>query len=284
MGAIARYVMQGPRQALWVAVITAAIPLLYWVSAAVVSLVLLRHGLTKTLNILLAVLIPCIVWIVWQQEMMQLLVVGGATLMALVLRLTSSLQYALITSLLPGIAVVILVPLIAPGWQAFLQEVAAQFLQTLEEGSELRTLLADKMFFVMLGGAAVMVQLFACGAFLMARHWQSVLYYPGGFKAEFLSLQMPKWYAVLALLAVLLEASNNTLLALGPVVVIPLFVAGIALVHRAVQDKKLSDQWLLAFYISLLFFFFYMYALLILVAVLDSLVGLRRWLEDKANP
>lgn len=284
MGPIARYVMQGPRQAMLVAVITAAIPLLYWVSAAVVSLVLLRHGLSKTLNILIAALIPGLVWYVWQHEMMQLLVVGGAALMALVLRLTSSLPAALMTSLLPGAALVLLVPVIAPEWHNILRDAAVQYLQQLEQEPQLKALLADKALPALLGSVAAMVQLFASGAFLMARYWQSALYYPGGFKTEFLSFKMPRWYAVLALLAVLLAGSNNTLLALVPVVVTPLFVAGIALVHRAVQVKQLSEQWLLAFYISLLFFLFYMYALLILVAVLDTFVDLRRYLEDKANP
>lgn len=52
--AIARYVMQGPRQAMTLAVVFAAIPLLYWVSAAVVALVILRQGLSQGMNVLLA--------------------------------------------------------------------------------------------------------------------------------------------------------------------------------------------------------------------------------------
>lgn len=284
MGAIARYVMQGPRQAMIVAVLTAALPLLYWVSAAVVSLVLLRHGLTKSLNILLAALIPGLVWWVWQHEMMQLLVVLGAAGIGLILRLTVSLPAALISSVILGSAVILLVPGFAPEWHAVLQKAAQEYLVQLEQEPELKTLLADKILPALLGGVAAMVQLFATGAVLLARHWQAALYNPGAYRAEFIALRMPAWYAVLALTALLLASSNNTLLAFVPVVMAPLFIAGIALIHSGVQYKQLSGQWLLAFYISLLFFLPYMYALLILVAVADSFLNVRRWLEDKANP
>jgi hypothetical protein len=284
MGAIARFVMQGPRQAMIVAVLTAALPLLYWVSAAVVSLVLLRHGLTKSLNIIVVALLPGLVWWVWQHEMMQLLVVLGAVGMALILRLTVSLPVALMTSIVLGAAVILLVPGFAPEWHTVLEKAAQEYLVQLEQEPQLKTLLADKVLPSLLGGVAAMVQLFAMGALLLARHWQSALYNPGAYQAEFIALRMPRWYAAVTLVALLLASSNNTLLAFVPVVVTPLFIAGIALIHSGVQYKKLSGQWLLAFYISLLFFLPYMYALLILVAVADSLLNLRRWLEDKANP
>ena len=45
MRGVAEYVMRGRRQALLVAVITAAIPMFSWVSAAVVGLVVLRLSL-----------------------------------------------------------------------------------------------------------------------------------------------------------------------------------------------------------------------------------------------
>ena len=76
MGAIARFVMQGPYQAVLLAVLFAAIPLMYWVSAAIVALVILRQGLNKGLNVLLPALLPGIVWYALQQEITVFMVVS----------------------------------------------------------------------------------------------------------------------------------------------------------------------------------------------------------------
>jgi hypothetical protein len=50
-----------------------------------------------------------------------------------------------------------------------------------------------------------------------------------------------------------------------------------------VAKKQLSSQWIIAFYISLLFFLPYMYALLILMALLDVFIDFRDRLNETAN-
>jgi len=57
---------------------------------------------------------------------------------------------------------------------------------------------------------------------------------------------------------------------------------GISLVHGVIAMGRLSSQWLMGFYISFLFFLPYMYALLILVALLDTLFNFRKRLNDTA--
>ncbi len=87
MTGIARFVMQGPRQAILLAVLFAAIPLLYWISAAVVALVILRQGLNKGINVLLPALLPGIAWYAAQQEFTVCLVILGTAMMAAVFAL-----------------------------------------------------------------------------------------------------------------------------------------------------------------------------------------------------
>ena len=58
MRALAQYVMRGPLQAGGVAAVTTAVPLLFWIGAAVTGLVVLRLGIRQGLNIGLWALIP----------------------------------------------------------------------------------------------------------------------------------------------------------------------------------------------------------------------------------
>ena len=62
MRALAKYLMRGPKQAVIVAVIAAALPLMFWLSAAVLTLVTLRKGVGEGINVLVWALLPAIAW------------------------------------------------------------------------------------------------------------------------------------------------------------------------------------------------------------------------------
>jgi len=66
-----------------------------------------------------------------------------------------------------------------------------------------------------------------------------------------------------------------------PIVLVPMFIMGISVVHGVIAMGQLSKQWLMGFYISFLFFLPYMYALLILVALVDMLVDFRKRISIK---
>ncbi len=284
MNAIARFAMQGPRQAALMAVLFAAIPLMYWVSAAVVALVILRQGLNKGFNVLLPALLPGIAWYAAQQEITVFMVVLGCALMAAVLRSSVSLPKSIAGSTLLGLAVVLLLPNLSPMWLEVLQKGAQEYSQLLApEDPHTATMLTPWILPMLLGGIAALLQLFAIGALLMARSWQSTLFNPGEFSKEFQSFRLPIGYVLLALAVLFMGVSSADLASGIPVVLVPLFIMGISLVHSVVAIKQLSSQWLMAFYISMLFFLPYMYALLILVALLDVLFNIRGKLNDTAN-
>jgi len=133
---------------------------------------------------------------------------------------------------------------------------------------------------MLLGGIAALLQLFAVGALLMARSWQSKLYNPGGYSEEFQSLRMPYWYVLLAAVFFVIGASDPEWVGIVPVLMVPLFIMGISLIHYVVKQRQLSSQWLMFFYISFLFFLPYMYALLILVALMDVVFNFRKYLTS----
>jgi len=284
MRAIARFVMQGPYQAILLAVLFAAIPLMYWVSAAIVALVILRQGLNKGLNVLLPALLPGIVWYALQQEITVFMVVLGSAVMASVLRLAVSLPKAMATSSLLGLAVVTLLPDLSPLWFDILQQGAQQYSQLLtEKDPQAATMLQPWILPLLLGGVASLLQMFAMGAVLMARSWQSALFNPGEFAKEFRALRLPHWYAVIAVMVFFIGISSSQMASVIPVVLAPLFMAGLSVIHAVVAKKQLSSQWIIAFYISLLFFLPYMYALLILMALLDVFIDFRGRLNETAN-
>ena len=279
MSSIARFVMQGPRQAALIAVVFAALPLAYWVSAAVVALVILHRGFNQGLNILLLALLPGIVWYAAQQEMTVIMVILGCALMAAVLRLTVSLPHALTVSLVPGILTVLLLPSLSPTWFEMLQQGADEYLVLLVAKNPQADLFEPWLLPMLLGGIAALIQLFAIGALLMARSWQSKLYNPGGYSEEFQSLRMPYWYVLLAGVFFVIGASDPDWVGVVPVLMVPLFIMGISLIHYGVKQRQISNQWLMFFYISFLFFLPYMYALLILVALMDVVFNFRKYLK-----
>jgi hypothetical protein len=283
MTGIARFIMRGPRQAVLLAVLFAAIPLLYWISAAIVALVILRQGLDKGINVLLPALLPGVAWYAVQQEFTVCLVILGTALMAAILRATSSLSYAMTASVVVGALTVILLPLLSPVWVDVLRQGADEYAIKLQESvPQAATTLGPWIFPMLLGGIAAMLQMFAIGALLLARNWQSKLFNPGGFSSEFQSLVLPIWYVLVVGLVLAVGTSSAEQVSWISIVLVPLFFVGVSVIHAVVAIKQLSSQWLMAFYISLLFFLPYMYALLIFIALLDMLFNIRKRLKDTA--
>jgi len=213
------------------------------------------------------------------------IVVLGSALMASVLRLSASLPKAISLSALAGIAFVWLLPTLSPSWFDVLQQGAQEYGKSLQGEMDAQKLQAFEPLILpmLLGGIGAMLQLSAIGGLLLGRYWQAKLYNPGGFKEEFHTLRLPLWYVAIALGVFFMSASNLSWMSLMPVILAPLFIMGVSLVHGVIAMGQLNKQWLVAFYISFFFFLPYMYALLILVALLDVIFDFRkRLLKDTA--
>lgn len=290
MRALADFVMRGRLQATLAVVVTAALPLLFWLSAAAGSLVLLRRGLGDALGVVLWALVPTLLW--WHfGEPLPLLVLVGSLALALVLRASVSWTRVLLASVALGALFGVIID---AGFGAEVKRTAAELLEqmpqmlgehakqlTAEEKSRLGALLAP----VLTGLMAGLLQVLSLLSVLLARYWQALLYNPGGFGREFRAVRLPL-PMVLALLAgvVLLPELDLQLVMLMPLCSVPLAFAGVALLHGLAAQGRLARFWLVGLYVSLPMFMQLVYPLLVVLAVVDSLFDFRgRATRDGAN-
>jgi hypothetical protein len=287
MRALAEFIMRGRMQAILVVVVSAALPLLFWLSAAAGCLVLLRRGLSDALGILAWALLPAIGW--WYfGEPRTLLVLLGALGLALLLRASLSWDRVLLCSVALGLVYGLVLgavfrePIAAMAGE--LQKLLPQMLDgvhqqmSVDERARLDSLIAP----VLTGLIAALLQIVSLLSLMLGRYWQALLYNPGGFGREFRALRLPPAPAMLLLVGMLLGPNLGPQLAmLTPLCSVPLVFAGIALLHGLVAQKRLAKFWLVGLYITLLLFMQLTYPLLVVLAIVDSLFDFRGRFERK---
>ena len=279
MRKLAQYTMRGNKQATMVAVLFAIIPVLFWISAALVALVILRKGYRDGAQVFMWSLLPAIAW--WSNgDPTPALTLIGAAGLASVLRYSASWAYVLVASL---VAAVVSMPILA----SYLQDVMMAFAEAgiqLEAQQKLpenvdKELLQTLMEGVL--GAVHMAILLAC--VVLARWWQAALFNPGGFQTEFHQIRLPLWRTGTLALAGFGLSNVTDMTQWLFVLSIPLLFAGLALVHGLVEQLKLSQAWLFAIYLALLLSSAVVFTILALLATLDSVFTLRQRLPVRAK-
>lgn len=284
MGALAKFVMGSRARAALVAVLGNLLPLL---SPAAVALVVLRKGLGDGLLIGLWSILPLVAvfylsdmapMLIWASLGTVVVVVAGAW----VLKRTASWQAALMALIAVSGALALamgaaLEPQLA-GLQQMLQEMLARMAP---QGREV--MLAPEPL-LLLGMLAWMMAISALGSLLLGRWWQAILYNPGGLGQEFRGLRLAAPLA-LALTAgvVLCEFAPVDYTAWGNLLGLPLFLAGIGLVHHVVAVSHLGAHWLAVFYVCLVFLLGPVGLLLAGLGLLDSLVDVRARLARRGT-
>jgi hypothetical protein len=287
MRALAEFIMRGRMQAILVVVVSAALPLLFWLSAAAGCLVLLRRGLSDALGILAWALLPAIGW--WYfGEPRTLLVLLGALGLAMLLRASLSWDRVLLCSVVLGLVYGLVLgavfrePIAAMAGE--LQKLLPQMLDgvhqqmSVDERARLESLIAP----VLTGLLAALLQIVSLLSLMLGRYWQALLYNPGGFGREFRALRLPLAPAMLLLVGMLLGPNLGPQMAmLTPLCSVPLVFAAIALLHGLVAQGRLAKFWLVGLYITLLLFMQLTYPLLVVLAIVDSLFDFRGRFERK---
>jgi len=287
MRAIAEFIMRGRVQATLVVVGSAALPLLFWLSAAAGSLVLLRRGLSDALGILVWAMLPAIGW--WYfGEPRTLLVLLGTLGLALLLRANLSWGRVLLCSVALGLVYGLILgavfrePIEAMALE--LQKLMPQMLDgvhqqlSVDERARLDSLVAP----VLTGLIAALLQIVSLLCLMLGRYWQALLYNPGGFGREFHALRLPIPLALLLFVGMLLGPNMGAQMAmLTPLCSVPLMFAGIALLHGLVAQGGLAKFWLIGMYVTLLLFMQLTYPLLMVLAIVDSLFDFRGRLARK---
>ena len=254
MRGLAEFIMRGRWQALGVAVLGSGSLLFGWISAAAIALVTLRRGTAAGGWLVLWALLPAVIITAMTGDTGSVMLLAGAFGLAVILRETVNLSLAVMASVplavLSGLALIVLNG-------PFLEELITTFNQALaqleqdlqQEGSEqlaFNALSVSQVAALLATGNAVIAVL----SLMLGRYWQALLYNPGGFGSEFRALKVPQG-------AVLVMASAALVLWwLGPewrvwsaVAVLPLTVAGFALVHAYAVRTDKGLGWLTLVYV-----------------------------------
>lgn len=278
MRALAQFVMRGPLQAAGVSVVTMAIPLLFWIGAAVIGLVILRLGLRQGVNIGIWALLPALGWATVGGDPTSLAVLMIVVVMTAILRLQVSWERALLAASAMTIVIGMLLPVLYPAMLEQLVQTGVSFYQQYnaevarELGDQLEPVIRQTMNASMAGTFLVAGVVLT----MLARSWQAKLYNPGGFREEFHGFRLSGPAAVVCVLVMV----GGPLVGLNPVLVVwaaglPLVVAAIALVHGLVGLRNMGTQWLVMFYIALLILGPSLLLLLVVLAFVDSWLDIR---------
>ena len=281
MRGLAELAMRGPKQAMILATLFACIPMLFWLSAAIVSLVMLRRGVEPGLKVLMWALLPGIAWAATGQYSVVMGLLATVSL-ASILRLTTSWQKTLLAVLPVGGLMAFVLAQFAPDQVAQLSVMVTEFLtsflkQAGKSPADLGENLQPLIHFGVIGMLAWFNLVSCLLGLILARSWQSFLYNPGGFREEFHQVRLPL-AASMALLALTLAGTSLSpvMVVLIPIASLPLFVAGVSLVHGLIGLRKLGYLWLVAFYLMVVLFMQLAYPVIVLTACFDSLLDFRR--------
>ncbi|MCP5145391.1 MAG: DUF2232 domain-containing protein [Gammaproteobacteria bacterium] len=291
MRAIAQLIMRSAAHAGGVAAVTGLtgliLPPLVMVSGAAVALYTLRRGARAGMQaIVVAILVLGIVALLGGGLMpFAALPVGTwlpAWLLALVLRSTASQSWMVVAAGLLGVIYLVTSQLVLGDpvnwWQTWLtgmvNELAAQNPEF--NVSTVKVEVIASQMQSLLATAIVSTQTLTM---LLARWWQSQLFNPGGFRAEFVAMRLPRIVLQgVAVLAVILwviwhgDARSEVLAGYALVLVVMFSITGLALTHWTIGHQQWSVWWLVVAYVV----FLRLPAIAALVGVVDTVFDLRK--------
>lgn len=280
MRALAEFVMRGRAQAIGVAILTMVLPLVVWISAAVVGLVALRKSSQDAFVVVGWVALAALALLIWQGDPGPLTAVVGIAVAATVLRWTRSWALALLVIVGIGVLSALLLQWFGSGLITELTTALNELLGKLREQmppdrAQLLGQLAPTQISGLLGLRSACLTVVAL---LLARWWQAVLYNPGGFREEFHRLRLSSLVAVgLIGAGGLINVFGNEYAFWSALFALPLVVAGFALIHGMVGIKGWGRGPLIALYVGWIFMWEIVTAVLLLLALIDS------WLDFRAR-
>ena len=272
MRALAEIAMRGRAYAIGLSMVGAVVPLLTWVSAAIVSLVVLRKGVVDGSIVLLWTLLPLGVTIYFVGDPSSSTAVIGAAVLAYVLRITFSWELTLVTTLILAVIASLVFQYTASDVLILFVNLFMEIQKQLSVEMNYDTAKGQFLGVFAMGQAYTMFSLV-----VLARWWQSQLYNPGGFKTEFHQIRVTSIFASgILLLTTGCILFGDPLSLWVPLLTMPLAVSGLAMVHWLADYRGVGGVWVLVFYLCLIFFFQYIYPVLTVLALLDGYINVRQ--------
>ncbi len=294
MRSLASFAMQSQVQAIiaisFVVIVSLIVPFLGFVSAAIIALVTLRHGIVEGIKVITgAFLITSALFYLLTQSIIPMTVLVlilwlPVLIFAIVLRYSVSLIVTLETA--TALALLLLMGLYmsfgdpAVVWQPLLEKVMPPLLANanISEGSQAFHEIIHAIAQYMTGVLVATVLLNAILSLLLARWWQSVLYNPDGFQHEFKQIHYhPKIRWIILIIVVLLGLGGSeqfTIVQDFLLVAVVLFLfQGLAVLHSV----PIHPMGLGVVYLLLLFALPHMMVLLAVFGYMDSWLDFRKY-------
>ena len=288
MKSLADFIMRSPLQGALVAALATASLFLAWIGAAAVALMVLRHGVNRAAIVFLAALVPAAFWM-FAGDIGPLTTLVCAVILAAALRVSQSWSVALLATPFVIGTWCMLIVLLAPEYVETIRLIFEQVLQgfkarVMSSASDTEREVLDRINapsgMQIMGMLAILQALTTIFSLLVGRWWQALLYNPGGFQQEFHALKLDRLHGLVLVGGFIVVASQDSYSTWSWMFIVPLLVAGMALVHGLVAKSKLPVRWLVLFYMAL-FLFRPLVALLAAVAVADSALDFRSRVGQK---
>jgi hypothetical protein len=288
MKSLADFIMRSPLQGALVAALATASLFLAWIGAAAVALMVLRHGVNRAAIVFLAALVPAAFWM-FAGDIGPLTTLVCAVILAAALRVSQSWSVALLATPFVIGTWCMLIVLLAPEYVETIRLIFEQVLQgfkarVMSSASDAEREVLDRINapsgMQIMGMLAILQALTTIFSLLVGRWWQALLYNPGGFQQEFHALKLDRLHGLVLVGGFIVVASQDSYSTWSWMFIVPLLVAGMALVHGLVAKSKLPVRWLVLFYMAL-FVFRPLVALLAAVAVADSALDFRSRVGQK---
>ncbi len=278
MRGLASFIMRSRARALIIAVPSTGTAFFFWVGAAAIALVTLRKGIYEGGLVCLWSLLPAAL-LAWLMNPLPLMIVLCTFAMAVLLRSLSSWPSALLCA---SVVSALFAALLLFGLTDYMQEFLhyfTQFFAQLEkelakQNPAQASLLPPLGLPFMAGMFGQVVALFSVFSLIIARYWQSLLYNPNGFRQEFHALRLPVQLAIPLIILAALCLLNAQYQIWAGIFLVPLMIAGIALVHGLSARKNVSSIVMAVFYVALILIN-PVILLLCVAAVFDSFMNFR---------
>lgn len=289
---MASFIMAGRKQAAFFILLTTLlsllIPPLGLFSGAAIALITLKINWQQGLiySLLGSVVLATVTYFLKQDASFGLFagLLGWLpiVLFATILAQTGSWQHTLQAILVATIVGLLLFHAFQPDtalfWQSYLEQVKSALAEAYQlESSETDELVRSiSQWMTAVFAAAVAIS--AALALLLARHWQAMLYNPGGFGEEFRQLRVGKTPALIMVVCIVIALFSDSSLAIEVLVIATGIFAlqGVALVHGVVAQREMKPYWLVALYVLLFLFLAQMIVLLAAFGIVDNFVDFRR--------
>ncbi len=281
MGGLAKWAMNKRLNAIIGVMVFGLIPMMFWLAAAILGLVVLRKGVKEGIPVLAWGCLPALVLWVIQGDATALMVLVDVMLLSYLLRSTMSWSWVL----LAGSFLAVVSTLLQPVLMADVLNLAVSLVQRVLSSEGVDVPDQSVIFNQAVMAISIFQVVIAVISLFLARKWQAGLYNPGGLRAEFHQLRLPIAFSlVLGGMILIGESLGGSFIVLSQAAIPALVLPGLALVHGVLAKKEIGVVGLIAFYL-VGFFVLNVYFANILVAlcVIDSFVDIRSRIQGKAS-